>query len=179
MTGLPHVWGATADEVAHRWTCDELHPDPTSRLLRAVGVRAGPATVYAWLGNLRVAPYSYDLLDNRGRRSPRRILTELPPLAEGQPVMTLFTVARAVDGQELTVATWGGTAERLFGPVTITYAVRPAPHGSRLVAVVRQGSGRPLLERVRAEVLAWGDLVMMRKQLHTLRDLAESAAPPE
>ena len=63
--------------------------------------------------------------------------------------------------------------------VTITYAVRPAPQGSRLVAVVRQGTGRSMAKRTRAQALAWGDLVMMRRQLHTFRDLAEAGAVSE
>ena len=83
-------------------------------------------------------------------------------------------VVDVVDGAELTVATRGDTAERLFGPVTMTYAVCPAVVGSRLVAVVRQGRGRARLERARGLALAWGDLPMMRKQLLTLGDLAEA-----
>ena len=175
MTGLPHVWGATDDEVATTWACDRLHPDATVRLIRAVDVDASAATVFAWLGNLRVAPYSYDLLDNWGRRSPRRLRTDLPPLAVGQRAVAIFDVLEVVDGEELTLATRGDVAERVFGPVTLTYAVRPGrgSHGSRLIAVVRQGHGHGGLERARSIALAWGDLPMMRKQLVTLRALAE------
>ena len=174
MTGLPHVWGATDAEVATTWACDRLHADATVRLLRAVDVDASAATVFAWLGNLRVAPYSYDLLDNRGRRSPRRLRTDLPPLAVGQRAVAIFDVLEVVEGEELTLATRGDAAERVFGPVTLTYAVRPGrSRGSRLVAVVRQGHGHGRLERARSLSLAWGDLLMMRKQLFTLRDLAE------
>ena len=177
MSGLPHVWGATDTEVATTWACDRLHPDATVRLVRAVDVDACAETVFAWLGNLRVAPYSYDLLDNRGRRSPRRLRTDLPPLAAGQRAVAIFDVLDVVEGEELTLATRGDAAERVFGPVTLTYAVRPGrvrdPGGSRLVAVVRQGHAHGRLERARSLALAWGDLLMMRKQLLTLRDLAE------
>ena len=86
---------------------------------------ASAATVFAWLGNLRVAPYSYDLLDNRGRRSPRRLRADLPPLAVGQRAVAIFDVLEVVEGEELTLATRGDAAERVFGPVTLTYAVRP------------------------------------------------------
>ena len=177
MSGLPHVWGATPAEVATTWPCDRLHLDPTVRLVRAVSVDTCAATVFAWLGNLRVAPYSYDLLDNLGRRSPRHLRTDLPPLAVGQRAVGMFDVVDVVPGSDLTVATRGDAAERLFGPVTMTYAVRPAvggARGSRLVAVVRQGHGSSRFERARALALAWGDLPMMRKQLLTLRDLAQA-----
>lgn len=178
MTGLPHVWGATGSEVATTWACDRLHPDPAVRLVRAVSVDAPAEAVFAWLGNLRVAPYSYDLLDNLGRRSPRHLRTDLPPLAVGQRVMEMFDVVEVVPGCDLTVATRGDTAERLFGPVTMTYAVRPAVdggRGSRLVAVVRQGHGSSRFERARALALACGDLPMMRKQLLNLRNLAQGS----
>jgi hypothetical protein len=33
-----------------------------------------------WLKQLRIAPYSYDFIDNRGRKSPDYIIENLPPL---------------------------------------------------------------------------------------------------
>ena len=177
MGDLPWVWGATPDEVATRWPCDDLHPDATARLLRAVDVEAPAGLVDAWLGNLRLAPYSYDLLDNLGRRSPRRLATHLPPVAVGDRVAGIFDVVDVAPGRGLTAATRSGSgAEKAFGRVTMTYAVEPGPTASRLVGVVRQGGGAGALERSRSLALAWGDLVMMRRQLHTLRDLAERDA---
>ncbi|WP_377642276.1 SRPBCC family protein [Oryzobacter terrae] len=185
MGDLPWVWGATPDEVAHRWPCDVLQPDPAVRLLRAVDVAAPPELVDAWLGNLRLAPYSYDLLDNLGRRSPRRLATHLPPLGVGDRVAGVFDVVEVAPGRGLTAATPPGSgAERAFGRVTMTYAVEPGRTATRLLGVVRQGGrhgggrggGPGVVERSRSLALAWGDLVMMRRQLHTLRDLAERDA---
>ena len=71
---------------------------------------------------------------------------------------------------------------RLFGPVAMTYAAEPAGPGSRIVCrlVVPQDGA---LGWTRSRLLAWGDLVMMRKQLLTLKRLAErdarAAAAPE
>ncbi len=177
MGDLPWIWGATPDEVARRWPCDELHPDPAVRLLRAVDVAAPPDLVDAWLGNLRLAPYSYDLLDNLGRRSPRELATHLPPIAVGDRVAGVFDVVDVRPGRGLTAATrTGSRAERAFGRVTMTYAVEPGASATRLVGIVVQSGGAGVLERPRSLALAWGDLVMMRRQLHTLRDLAERDA---
>lgn len=186
--GLPWVWGATEDEVAAGYRCDSIVEEismAADRAVRAVTVAAEPAHVFAWLGNLRVAPYSYDWIDNAGRRSPRRLRSDLGPVHVGQRVMTIFTVRDVVPGQELTLGMRRGPARWVFGDVWVTYAVRPPGSGSRLIAVLRLGSGsggqrspglRPRLARVRQQLLAWGDLAMMRKQLHTLRDLAEDCS---
>ncbi|MBG0859910.1 MAG: hypothetical protein IQL11_10420 [Bacteroidales bacterium] len=48
--------------------------------IRCVEIQAGASDIFTWLKQLRIAPYSYDLIDNRGRRSPRFIIENLPPL---------------------------------------------------------------------------------------------------
>lgn len=55
--------------------------------------------------------------------------------------------------------------------ICVTYALRPEGAGTRLVVRVRFG-GSPLVGRV----LALGDVIMMRKQLRTLKELAEAEA---
>ena len=49
-------------------------------------VDAPHATVFRWLTQLKVAPYSYDLLDNLGRPSAREIIPELQHLHPGDIV---------------------------------------------------------------------------------------------
>lgn len=172
--GIPWRWGVSEAEVARHYGCDDLARTGDLRLARGIDVAADPEVVFAWLGNLRVAPYSYDWLDNLGRRSPRRLRTDLPPLASGQRVMTIFSALDVVPGQELTLGLRQGAGLRLFGQVLVTYAVRPTGTGSRLLAVLRLQRGRAgRLADLRRHALAWGDLLMMAKQLRTLRDLAE------
>src|SRR5699024_530786 len=133
--------------------------------------------VFAWLGNLRVAPYSYDLVDNLGRRSPRRLmLPELGPLRRGQRVMYIFQVEHVTPGVDLTIRTRPGRTFGIFGDVWVTYAVTPDGAGSRLAAILRLGAGDGPVNRLRRRFLGWGDLLMMRKQLHTFRELAEGTA---
>ncbi|WP_369137421.1 hypothetical protein [Modestobacter versicolor] len=174
MTGLPDSWGATPAELQAGYRCDELAPDG-HRLVRAVTSAAAAPEVYRWLCQLRVAPYSYDWLDNFGRTSPRRLVPGLEELAAGQRVMTIFELVHHTPGRDLTVTIRPGVAEQVFGPVAVTYRVIATPGGSRLVAVLRIGhrqDGR--MSSVRRRLLAWGDLLMMRKQLLTLARLAEA-----
>jgi hypothetical protein len=64
-------WGSTADERGASYPCEEFVPDADIAVFRAIDISAPVAVVFRWLCQLRVAPYSYDLLDNLGRRSPR------------------------------------------------------------------------------------------------------------
>lgn len=49
-------------------------------LLRSVETDANTSAIFAWLKQLRIAPYSYDFIDNRGIKSPDYIIENLPPL---------------------------------------------------------------------------------------------------
>ncbi|WP_423835101.1 hypothetical protein [Streptomyces manipurensis] len=60
--------------------------------------------------------------------------------------------------------------------MAVSYTVRPRGTGSRLVVKVVAGSGGGAGRRLRRRLMAWGDLVMMRKQLLTLKELAEATA---
>lgn len=117
------------------------------RLFRAVSVDAAPHVVFAWLGNLRAVPYSYDWLDNLGRRSPRELCPGLPELASGQRVMSIFTVEDVEPGSDLTIRMRRGPGHGLFGAVRVTYAMRATEPGSRLVAVLRLGTPLGSLRR--------------------------------
>ena len=49
-------------------------------MLRSIEIKATATDIFVWLKQLRIAPYSYDFVDNRGKRSPNYIIQNLPPL---------------------------------------------------------------------------------------------------
>ncbi|WP_189636560.1 hypothetical protein [Rhodococcus sp. MTM3W5.2] len=85
---------------------------------------------------------------------------ELTELEVGQRFMSQFDLVSFVPDGHITLVT---------GKICVTYAVRPEGSGTRLV--VRMHCGAPWIV---ARALALGDLVMMRKQLLTLKNLAEA-----
>jgi hypothetical protein len=167
--GLPEVWGVTEAELAARYACDEVLDGPAEHWFRAVATVAEPDVQYRWLCQLAVAPYSYDLVDNFGRRSPRTLTAGVDELTVGQPMMRIFTLVDFVPGRELTVHLTDRVGRLLFGEVAVTYRAAPG----RLVAKLAVGVRRDV---VRRRLLAWGDLVMMRRQLTTLAGLAGATA---
>ena len=168
MAGVaPLAWGCTPADLRRAYPADTMVALPALRMTRAVTVAAPPQTVWRWVCQIAVAPYSYDWIDNLGRRSPR---TLTPGLGEPQvgDRMQIYRVSEVAPGHH-----WSGTAiPRVFGDTAVTYAVEAQGAGSRLVCrlVISQ---RGPVAWVWSRLLAWGDLVMMRKQLLTLRDLAE------
>jgi hypothetical protein len=159
---LGPTWGVRPSERTAALPCDRVGPRAGVQADRAISIAAPPPVVFAWICQLRVAPYSYDVLDNLGRRSPRRRDPGLVRLEVGQRFMTIFALASFVDGEQITLRSKG---------IAVTYAVRPEGAGARLHARVLFGGNRLL-----AHALALADLVMMRKQLLTLKSLAEREA---
>ena len=156
----------TDAETRRHYGCDDIVSEPTMQAWRGVTVHADVATVWARLRQVRLAPYSYDLIDNLGRRSPRE-LRDVPDPTPGDPFTKAFGLDQgrvvAVDpGRELTA--------RIMG-AHMSYAVVPHAAGTRLLLKVVARTSRVL-----APALALGDLPMARKQLLTLKQLAESDA---
>jgi hypothetical protein len=162
-------WGATREEVQRPLPCDRMVPEGRV-FVRAVDIEAPSEVVFRWLCQLRVAPYSYDWIDNFGRRSPQRLTPGVDRLERGQRMVAIFRLADFVQGHSLTLE----SRSRLLGHVALTYEVRPrGENASRLV--LRIAWGRPNMPLVRS-LLPAGDLIMARRQLLNFKRLAESQA---
>jgi hypothetical protein len=141
-------------------------------------VSAPAARLFRWLCQMRVAPYSYDWIDNGGRRSPRTLTPGLDHLAIGQSVMRIFTLVEFAKDRHLTLRIkHGAGAFSLFGDLAVTYLIVPEDAG-RCRLLVKLVSRYPpgFTGRLMRWGLPWGDLLMMRRQLLNLRRLAEQSS---
>ena len=164
-------WGVTDEDVARHYPCDDIVQAPMLQAWRGVTVNASADDVWPWIGQIRLSPYSYDWIDNLGRRSPPELRRMAEPVAGehftcsgGLPLGRIL----AVDpGEQLTA--------RILGAV-MSYVLVPSADGTRLLLKVVVAQGRWL-----APLLSVGDLVMARRQLLNLKQLAErsSARPHE
>ena len=175
---IAYTWGTTAEERALAYACDRYVAVPRDELFRGVSVNAPAAVVFRWLCQLRAEPYSYDWIDNFGRRSPQQLTPGLEALAIGQRVMTIFELVEFEQDRSITVRIIERSrARRWFGSAAVTYAAVEQPDGStRLLAKIAFHRSRGPIAAVWRVALAWGDLVMMRRQLLNLKRLSERTA---
>jgi hypothetical protein len=160
-------WNVTDDEVARHYPCDDFVHTPTLRAWRGVSVHATPEALWPWVGQIRIAPYSYDWIDNLGRRSPQRLMG-LPEPAVGEP---FTTAATRRFGRILAVE----PPEQLTGEIMgtcISYVLVPEGQITRLLMKIVTPMSRWLTPG-----LSVGDLIMARRQLLNLKRLAEQPRP--
>jgi len=157
-------WGVSRNETLLSYPCDDFVDSPTLQAWRGVTVEAPAGALWRWLVQVRIAPYSYDWIDNRGHRSPRQLMDVPEPqcgdrftTAAGRPVGRIVSVD---PGRQMT-GNIGGTF--------MSYVLVP------------QGLDRTrLLLKIVARTTRWaapglsvGDLIMARRQLLNLKQLAE------
>ncbi len=158
-------WGVTDAEVARRYPCDDLVPSPALELWRGVTIAVPPAAVWPWLRQVRLAPYSYDWLDNLGRRSPRE-LRDVPDPRPGDPFSCIG--GRYDVGRVIAVAPVESLTATILGAV-MSYVLEPEGTGTRLLLKIVAAHDRWYLPG-----LAVGDWPMARRQLRTLKQRAEA-----
>ncbi|WP_433360463.1 polyketide cyclase [Actinoplanes sp. CA-142083] len=159
-------WGVRDSEISRQYACDSFVESPSLVAWRGVHVDAPPPVVWPWVAQVRLAPYSYDWIDNLGRRSPREP-AGLPEPVVGEPFTTVGGRRRgrivAVDpGEQLTATIMGAY---------LSYAL--VPEGSAATRLILKVVMRT--NRVAAFCLNLGDLVMARRQLLNFKRLAEAS----
>jgi hypothetical protein len=166
-------WGTTEAERALAFPCDGFVERSDAACWRGVTVRASAATLFRWLCQLKAAPYSYDWIDNGGRRSPQALTPGLEQLEVGERVMGIFDLVAFEPERSLTLRT-RHRADSRWPTIAVSYVLRPGPPGTtRLLAKLAIQTRPGLLHSLATRALMLGDLVMMRRQLLNLKGLAE------
>jgi hypothetical protein len=157
-------WGVSESEMRRPYPCDDFVEVPVLQAWRGVRVRAPAEAVWPWVTQVRLAPYSYDWIDNRCRRSPRELVSLREPRTGER-----FT---AVGGQALGRIVSVDSGRQLTGTIMgacMSYVLVPQDDGTtRLLLKVAAR-----VPQWAAPVLSIGDLVMARRQLLNFKQLAE------
>ncbi len=162
-------WGVSAAETRATYPCDDYVPEASLQAWRGVSVEAPVALVWSWVVQVRLAPYSYDWIDNLGRRSPRELLhLEDPAVGDaftataGRPLGRVVAVSHA---EHLTASILGAY---------MTYRLHALDDQRTRLVLKVVGE----LPRLLAPAVSLGDLVMARRQLLNLKRLAEGTDRP-
>src|SRR4249919_1893394 len=102
-TGPFGSWGARPGERDVVLPCERHIDEPDQVLIRAVDAPVSADELFRWVCQMRVAPYSYDWIDNRGRRSPRTLTPGVEQLEVGQRFMTIFRLVEFDPGRSVTL----------------------------------------------------------------------------
>jgi hypothetical protein len=157
-------WGVTDAEVMRWYPCDDVVPAPAVELWRGVTIEASPDQVWPWIRQIRLAPYSYDWLDNLGHRSPR----ELRPLPDPQPGEPFTCIGERFNvGRVLSVVAQEHLTARIMGAV-MSYVATGDGSRTRLLLKIVMSEWRWYTAAV-----AVGDWPMARRQLKNVKVLAE------
>ena len=169
-------WGATNEEVARAMSGDEVVKSPTFNATRGVTVQARPEEIWPWLlqmGVTRAGWYSYDLLDNLGKPSAKRIIPELQHVVVGD------VIPMSPDGKQgLRVKDFEANQWMLWwdnkGDTTWYWGLSPLDESrTRLITRVRAQYHWLSPTILFSLLVEFTDIVMMRKCMLGIKQRAE------
>ncbi len=167
-------WGATPDEINSHIIGDDLCPKATLTATRCITISAPPQDVFPWIRQMgfgRAGWYSYDWLDNLGRKSATSILPEWQSVQSGDlipagPISFVATIVEPPRHFVLEIRGIGKKKPRLH--FTLAYELRDDPAGTRLVTRMRSHIHLPFGKLFEKLILGPGDGIMLRRQLLNL-----------
>ena len=160
---------------------DHICSTPQLIATRAITISAPPAEVFPWIRQMgfgRAGWYSYDIVDNLGRRSAKTIKPQWQEVHTGDaipggPIDFYADLVNAPRTLVMSLRGQGRIAKRIC--FSLAYELHDHPTGTRLVARVRARTNLPLGGLMARYLLGPGDGIMLRKQLRNIARRAESA----
>jgi hypothetical protein len=154
---------------------DDLCSDATVVATRSITIGAAPQEVFPWIRQMgfgRGGWYSYDWLDNLGRKSASTIHDEWQSVEAGDKIPSgpISFIAAIVDAPRhfvLEIQSLGKKSPKLH--FTLAYELRDNPQGTRLVTRMRSRINLPLGSLFEKLILAPGDGIMLRRQLLNIK----------
>ena len=176
-------WGATPEEIQSPVVGDDLCPSATLIATRSITISASPQDVFPWIRQMgfgRAGWYSYDWLDNLGRKSATSIHDEWQTVEAGDkvpsgPISFTAAIVEAPRHFVLEIKSLGKKSPKLH--FTLAYELRDDPHGTRLVTRMRSRISVPLGSLFEKLILGPGDGLMLRRQLLTISQNASKTSP--
>lgn len=176
-------WGATPEEIQSPVVGDDLCPSATLVATRSITISAPPQDVFPWIRQMgfgRAGWYSYDWLDNLGRKSATSIHDEWQTVEAGDkvpsgPISFTAAIVEAPRHFVLEIKSLGKKSPKLH--FTLAYELRDDLQGTRLVTRMRSHISVPLGSLFEKLILGPGDGLMLRRQLLTIRQNASKTSP--
>jgi hypothetical protein len=173
---FPYCWNATDEEIIRKYPCDYYLPNPDNEYIRVISIQTNPKILFRWLCQLKEAPYSYDMIDNFGKRSPRYLIPGSEKLSIGQTIMDMFKIVDFQYNKHITMKIDGRIPKLIFGECVVSYLIQSNNKGCRLIVKARTNHSKNIFFFWIPWILPWGDLLMLRKQFITFKQITENKA---
>ncbi len=151
-------------------------------LLRFTDINAAAQIIFIWLNQLRIAPYSYDFIDNRCHKSPDYIIENMPALKVNNHFLLAFHVYAFVANSFLV----GRFCEPINAPYNISmkslyieYRLVENGGKTQLWCKLIGNIKKDLFSKVFFTIFAVVNRIMMSRQLKTIKKLSERSAAGE
>jgi len=148
-------------------------------LLRCIEISAKASDIFVWLKQLRIAPYSYDFIDNRCRKSPDYIIENLPPLKANTHFLLAFHILE-FEANSFVVCRF---CEPINPPVNLYmkdlfFEYRIAEHGTKtnLWCKIKGHFNNDISSKGFFFIFSVVNKIMMTRQLKNIKKLSELSA---
>jgi hypothetical protein len=145
-------------------------------LFRCIEINANASDVFIWLKQLRIAPYSFDFIDNRCRKSPGYIIKNLPPLK----VNTHFLLSFHIFDFEENSFIAGRFCEPINSPVNLymkglflEYRILEQETKTRLWCKIKGYLNTDISSKGFFFIFSFINKIMMKRQLKNIKKLSE------
>jgi hypothetical protein len=170
-------WGAAQEEISRSMHGDEIVYKPSFDATRAVTINAPPECIYPWIvqiGMNRAGWYSYDVLDNLGRKSAKSILPEFQKIQIGDLIPMSPDGKHGPWVKEFRANEWILWWDKK-GDTSWVWGIYPdGERCSRLVTRVRMKYRWISISAVFNLLIEFCDLPMMRKSMLGIKERAEN-----